>query len=451
MTADGSASEPVGFGQNRREFIQALSGAIGVALVADATALTDLAESAKGSGKLPSGYVFERLFTVGGKKAGFDDVEEIHPGVILTDGGDLIFHASRATGEHVVYRSRLSKARRARATRPQAIVATGQALDAGTVVERVSVGDANAGGTFAFVVRGTDGFRSIWAARRGKAPQLVLARGATAPGGGTYSGGFGDIDLEDDGALMFTARFTDHGEASQGLFYVPRNKKRPGKLLLQTGQRLPDSKSLITGFGLIERRGRYFIQQVYGRQFSHLARQDFKTEPSGFVTGVVSQGHRGARLLLGSKELRAEKRVLNADAFVGPRVHSDGTAGTVSHRGGGHLTLHRHQRSARRATKLSSTGSRTDHGAPVETISAPVFGAGGILYYRTISKRAMEIYAVDDRERRRIIASGDRVNGERVKAFNFGWHTDQADKNGRLAFQATLADGRTTIIVGTPV
>jgi hypothetical protein len=207
---------------------------------------------------------------------------------------------------------------------------------------------------------------------------------------------------------------------------------------------------MITGLGLVERRGPFFVQQVFGRRPRHRRRKDFRSEPSGFVLGRVDRGRKGARLLVGSPRLGVQGSVVRGDALVGPRVSEEGIAASVVHRSSDHLELHRHRRRGR-ATRLSHTGAGKGRGEEVRTISAPVLGPDGLLFYRVIGRKAMELLAVKGGERRRILETGDRIGGERVKVLNVGWHTDQVDARGRLAFQVQLYDGRTAIVIGTPV
>ena len=200
-------------------------------------------------------------------------------------------------------------------------------------------------------------------------------------------------------------------------------------------------------------------RQVFGRQPKHRRRKNFPLEPSGFWLGRIDRGRGSGRLLAGSRQLGIHRSVIRGRALVGPRVHKDGTAATVVHRSSRRLELHRHVkreealslvRSGGPAGLLAQTGGRSG-GVEVETISAPVFGPGGLLFYRVIGARAMQLLVTSDDERRAILETGDRIDGERAKVFNVGWHTDQVDSSGRLAFQAELDDGRTAIVVGTPV
>jgi hypothetical protein len=290
----------------------------------------------------------------------------------------------------------------------------------------------------------------VYIQRPGQPIQRLIAPADRTPGPpGRYSGHFGDVDIDSKDNVLLVATYTEPGRAHHGLFMLPRGRREGGRLIMRTGQRIPNSRALITRLGLIERRGGYFIQQVFGRQRAHRARNDLKTEPSGFVVGKVSKGRKGARLLVGAKLLKISRSVIKGEAFVGPRVDERGTAATVAHKRPGHLTLHRHKR--RGAARIAHTGNRLRRRGRAETISAPIFGPRGLLYYRAIASNAMELLVVDGNRRRTILETGDKVSGRRIQAFNTGWHTDQVDSRGRLAFQADMADGSTAIVIGTPV
>ena len=87
-------------GQNRREFIGALGGALGIALVSDPIELASAAgkggggKGGRGRSRIPSGYVFHRVFTAGQHLPGLDDIAEILPGVMINDRSEIIFHAT---------------------------------------------------------------------------------------------------------------------------------------------------------------------------------------------------------------------------------------------------------------------------------------------------------------------------------------------------------------------
>lgn len=444
-----------GFGQSRRDFLRALGGAIGVALASDPSTIGELAEAAarkKGKGKLPSGYVFHRVLGVGPNSPGAGDVVEILPGVMINDRSEVIYHAKTSSGATGVYRMQIGRSRKPGAAAPSLIVQTGQTLPDGVVVHRIGAGDTNRFGTYVTVIAIKGGLNGVYIQRPGQAFQPLFKSGGRGPGGVRYTGHFGDVDLSNGGDILMVARYTLPGELRQGLVHLPKGttgKPGRGRVLLRTGHRIPNSRALITGLGLIERRGPYFIQQVFGRQAKHRARHDFKLEPTGFVSGKLSKGRRGTRLLVGSRLLRPTKKAVKGDALVGPRVHKDGTAATVAHKRGSHLELHLHSGRGDRA-RIARTGGKGS-GGEIKTISAPIFGPNGLFFYRTISKNAMELLVVEGDERRRILDSGDKISGKRVRGFNFGWHTDQVDNKGRLAFQAQFEDGSTGIVIGTPI
>ena len=318
------------------------------------------------------------------------------------------------------------------------------------VAKRIGAGDTNNSGAYVTTIQGEKFFSGVFIQRPGFGIRPLISVNDRIPGPqGRYSGHFGDVDIDSKNNILLVASYTLPGDAQQGLFSLPNGRRKGGRLLLRTGHGIPNSRATITRLGLVERHGGYFIQQVFGRQRRHRAKRDFGTEPSGFIAGRVSRGRKGARLLVGSKPLNPGRGVIEGEAFVGPRVDRNGTAATVTHKRPSHLTLHRHKDG--RADRIAHSGNRTRRGGRVRTISAPTFGPRGLLYYRAISDKTMELLVVDGNERRMILETGDKVGGKRVQAINLGWHTDQIDSRGRLAFQVEFSDGSTGIVVGTPV
>ena len=446
-----------GFGRSRRDFLQALGGAIGVALVSDRSTIEGLAEAASRGGrkgkksKLPSGYVFHRVLTVGPNSPGDGDIVEILPGVMINDRSEVIYHAKTKSGARAVYRMRIGRGRKPGAYAPSLIVQQGQTLPNGVVVDRIGAGDTNGSGAYVTVIGEKGGLNAVYVQHPGQPVRQLFKAASRGPQNARFTGHFGDVDLSGGGDLLMVARYTLPGELHQGLVHLPggvTGSLRRGRILLRTGHRIPNSRGLITGLGLVERRGPYFIQQVFGRQAKDRARHDFNVEPTGFVSGKLSRGRRGTRLLVGAQTLKPGRRAVTGEALVGPRVHKDGTAATVAHKRSAHLDLHLHTNGGR--ARIAHTGGKGSRGE-IRTISAPVFGPDGLLYYRTISKKAMELLVLHGDERRRILDSGDKIDGSRVRVFNLGWHTDQVDNRGRLAFQAQFDDGTTAIVIGTPV
>ena len=440
-----------GGGQSRREFIGALGGALGAVALSDSSALA--AALGGGGPQLPDGYTFHRIFTVGEGTKELGDVAEVMQGVMINDRSEVIFHAKLKSGARAVYRLPISRDRRPRIERPRLIVQTGQEIAPGFVAERIAAGDTNNRGTYATVVRGAKELNRVFVQRRGRPLRQLLAVGGRTPGkgDGRWSGSFGDIDIDAYDTITLSARYSLPGKVEHGLFLLPGGKRQNGRVLIKSGDRIPNSRASVTGFGLVERRGPFYVVQVYGRQGRHRRRQDLPIEPSGFLIGRVDAGRREQRLLAGAKLLGIQGSVIQGDAIIGPRVHRDGTAATVVHRRGAHLQLHRRAQ-GRRAEKLAESGDLgAVRGSQVRAVSAPLFGPDGLLLYRTIGKRSMRVIAATESERRTILEAGDRVDGRELRVINLGWHTDQIDSKGRIAFQAELDNGRTAIVIGTPV
>ncbi|MGH2955405.1 MAG: hypothetical protein ACRDL6_00215, partial [Solirubrobacterales bacterium] len=361
-------------------------------------------------------------------------------------------HALPSGGGRAVYRMRIGRHRKPGSAKPQLIVQTGQTLPNGVVVEAIAAGDTNRSGAYVTVIRGKKFLESVWVQWRGKELEQLIGPTDRIPGPqGRYSGHFGSIDLDDKNQVLLVAAYTLPGEARQGLFLLPKGRREKGRQLLRTGQRIPNSRAILTRLGLVDRRGDRYIQQVFGRQPKDRARRDLSNEPSGFLVGRIKKSRKGTRLLVGSKLLKPskKKRVIRGEAFVGPRITRKGEAATVVHKRSNHLALHRHRKG--RSTRIARSGDSKGRSERAKTISAPIFGPDGLLYYRAIGKKAMELLVVDGNQRRRILETGDKVGGKRLLAINTGWSADQVDRRGRLAFQVEYTDGSTAIVVGTPV
>ena len=452
MDGEDRRDVAAGEGSSRRQFLGALGGAIGAAIVSDPIALAARAAGAGGPA-IPSAYAFHLIFTTGDGTPGLDDVEEVMPGVMINDRSEVIFHARTGTAGRAVYRLPISRDRRPEIETPRLIVASGQEVAPGFVAERIAAGDTNNRGTFVTVIRGAKNFNAVFMQRQGRPLRQLLAAGDRAPGkgGARYSGSFGDVDIDAYDSVMLSARYSLPGKVRHGIFLLPAGNRDGGRVLMRSGHRIPNSKAQVTGFGLIERNGPFYVAQVFGRQARHRRKRNMPLEPSGFLVGRVDGGRREQRLLAGAKLLGVRRSVIEGDAIIGPRVHRDGTAATVVHSRDAQLQMHRRP-STGSAQKLLETGdSGAVRGSRVETISAPLFGADGLLFYRAIGKHSMRLLAASGTEQRKLLETGDRIDGERVKIFNTGWHTDQVDSRGRLAFQAELDDGRTAIVIGTPL
>jgi hypothetical protein len=419
-----------------------------VAIAADASTIGDLADAASRSGgsKLPSGYVWHPVLGA----SDVDGVEKILPGVMINDRSEIIFHALPSGGGRSVYRMQIGRGRKPGSDSPALIVQTGQRLSNNVVVEGIAAGDTNRSGAYVTVIRGKKFLEAVYIQRPGQQIQQLIGPTDRIPGPrGRYCGRFGSIDLDSKNRILLVAAYTLPGEVRQGLFMLPGGQSQGGRQLLQSGQRIPDSRAILTRLGLVERRGEHYIQQVFGRQPQDRGRHDLPTEPSGFLVGRIKKGRRGARLLVGSDLLKPSKRAIRGEAFVGPRIDRRGIAATVVHKRPDHLSLHRHRQG--HSARIAHTGNRARRGERVQTISAPLFGPHGLLYYRTLSDSATELFVVEGNHRRRIFETGDKVGGKRVQLINTGWCSDQVDGRGRLAFQVEYDDGSTGIVVGTPV
>lgn len=442
MTGSG-VEEP--FGDRRRDFLRKLGGAIGVAIAADVSGIADLAEAAGNRhSKLPSGHIFHPVITADQ----LEGADSILPVVMINDRSELIFQTLQKSGGTAVYRMRIGRQLRPTAGRPKLITRTGRKLGGGLVVDDIGTGDTNESGLYVTTIGPRDAPRFVYRQRPGERLKRLLGPADVIPGTGTFSGYFGDVDVGPRGDILLVATYAAPNASHQGLFWLPRGKLERARLLIRTGQRVPDTRAVITRLGLVERSGPHFILQVFGRRPKHLGRS-MKSEPSAFIVGRVAKGRRGAKLLVADPLMRPKNAALKGEALVGPRVAREGTAATVVHRTPTFLSLHRHRRG--RPTRIAETGSLTQRGERGRTVSAPLLSRDGLLYYRLITRNGMELFVVDAESRRSILQTGHTVGDKRVALMNTGWHTDQVDRDGRLAFQVEMHDESTAIVIGTPV
>lgn len=443
---------PEADGHKRREFLAALGGALGVVLAADSEAAAARLEALGKSpaSKLPSGFVFHRLFTEGDDTRGLDDIEEVLPGVMISDRSEIIFHARLKNGNTAVFRMRIGRGRRPGIARLSKIVEKGDRLADGTLVDKIGAGDINSRGTYVTTIRNRKGGTGVYIDGGGRGLRPFIKPGDRIPGGkGRFQGQFGDVDIDDRDDIIVVGRWSEPGAIRQGMFLFPNATKSRGRALIKSGQVLAGSKIEVVALGLVERNGNSFVAQVFGRVHGRTVSKKKAYEPSAIISGDIRRGRRGLRVLSANDKLRPPDSAVKGQAFIGPRVSRSGLCTTVVHEKGDHLHLHRHRRG--RTRSVAETGQRSASGQRIQTISAPIFSDSELYYYRTISRTSMELLVVHDGQRRVVLQTGDRVGGRRVKGFTAGWHTDQVDSRGRIAFQATLMDGRTAIVIGTPL
>ena len=427
--------------RSRRRFLAELGGALGVTLAVDA-GLDDVAASADAVSRaltpLPSGYVFRRLITKHHRELG--DVRQLLPPVML-GGPYIVFLAKERSGRHAAYRARIGGGRDPQITAVHRMVGEGRRLRGGARVAKIAPGDLGGGSRWVTVLGAGRAGALVAVHEPGKGLRALVRRGDRAPGGGRFTGHFGDVDADRKGDVLLLAHVNDDGVVREGLFRFPTGTRAHGRRLLQAGRPVPGTSAIITSFGSLDRHGDTFVVQIFARRPG--SRRQLSHEPSLILRGRLGRRNPDYRVLVAHPALRPRGRTFRGEALTAARAHSGGMAVTVGHVGQAQH-LHLHGRGGPRRVGGTRRGG-------AQSLSPGVIGGDGLLFYQEISRRDTRILVRGGGRQREVLSRGDRIGAHRLEFPWFGWHPEQADEHGRLVFLADLTDGSRAIVLGTPV
>lgn len=511
---------------NRRDFLSRLGTALGgVTLIGGGNFLL-------GQTALPSGYKFYRVLTTGKPlPTGTNPVKTVGAAVMMGS----FEHPEKPVQSDVVY-FHGTPTEQARAGEPQALfrgelsykagsgepiltsvsieVAQGDELtnvsgvpqnELPIVVGTLGIGSANSSAKYATTICvNDDGSQSSDGSVQAKSvPGVYLydpftktwtkvARlGDDSPDGGQYGGFFGDVKLNEDGSVLFTAATTvsptppavaSSARRSRVPWYVGSHalvQSIPGSpldssVILKTGDPLPGTAAVIEGFGLIDAvNGEQYVSQVNAR------RLDSFSALGG--TAVVRGRLRPTRnletspevdLLAGSPRLfpngiARTLETLAGETIIGPRIGFGGLTALVTHDaltipGAGSFDLQR----------LSTWGrlgrdpilSAGDVGVnTASALGAPVVSSEtGITFVaEPLGDGTTRLLVSNGSQTQVILKSGDLIEGVQVTEIHHGYHPAQVDYKGRLAFATEVAmpgtdpqnpsNIATCVVIGIPV
>jgi hypothetical protein len=513
---------------NRRQFLGTLGTAIGgVTLIGGGNFL--LGQTAA----LPSGYRFYRVLTSGVDlpNGGTNPVKTVGAAVML----GTYEHPEKPDLSTVLY-FHGTPTEQARAGEPQALfrcmldyksgggdpilrdvkieVAQGDQLrnvsgvpqdELPIVVGTLGIGSANSSAKYATTISVNDyGDQSSGGSVQTKsAPGVYLydpftlgwekvARlGDDSPDGGKYGGFFGDVQLNEDGSVLFTAATTASPNPPAAAGYANRSRvpwyvgshalvqTSPGcpldaSVILKTGDPLPGTAAVVEGFGLIDAvNGEQYVAQVNAK------RLDIFSARAG--TAVV-RGRLNSRpnletppevdLLCGSPRLFRDGiprtlETLVGESIIGPRIGFGGLAAVVTHDaltlpGAGSFDFQRLSTWGRLGRDLILRAG--DAGASTASaLGAPVVSSeSGITFVaEQLADGTTRLLVSNGSETQVILRSGDLIDGLQVTEILHGYHPAQVDYLGRLAFAAEVvtpfkdpnneSNIATCVVIGIPV
>ena len=230
-----------------------------------------------------------------------------------------------------------------------------------------------------------------------------------------------------------------------------------GRIVASTRDPIPGTDGFLTGIGLIDMHdnGNY-VMQAYGSSTGQLMQT---AKPGGIMDAVAS-----SMLISGnardpfSKVLKsaspALKRVGKSIAMddvsigeikYGPRIGASNNAAFVSHVNDNHQVL------IYNGKQVVAVGSVTPLGATIVSLSAPVVGSDGLLYYQASTDKGLELMVYNGPELRTILSKDDMVDGSVLTGFFYGFMPDQVDSSGRIVLTGDFEDGSTSLIIGIPI
>jgi hypothetical protein len=266
---------------------------------------------------------------------------------------------------------------------------------------------------------------------------------------------------------MVVSHFIDQEEDAEiGLFHLPGTEDSDkGSLILQTGDLIPQTDTPIVNFGLvdIDDDGEY-VAQVEGDVPNRKGRLPRRPGPDT-AEGDAEPIRRGSRrrppstaLVRGNVRAQAgrstvaaaSRRMVEAEAPVrgecifGPRVSDEDTA----------CTIHRNDK----VQVLTLNGrpiARSDHHSPlgdrIRAVSAPVLSPDGVVFFVLVTGDGIELCMSNGLREQTILSRGDRIEGLPVNTILHAFHSQQADKAGRIVFTAEYEGRPNAIVVGIPV
>src|SRR5215469_1045031 len=510
---------------NRRQFLGTLGTALGgVSLIGGGNFLL-------GQTALPSGYKFYRVLTTGEPlPTAVNPVKTVGAAVMLGSyerpgvpgqSDVLYFHGTpneqgREGEPQALFRCELSYnsgSGEPILTKVAIVVAQGDVLpnvsgvpqgELPIVVGTLGIGSANSSAKYATTISvndyGDQGSEGSVQAKSAPGVYLydpsqtwtkVARLGDDSPDGGQYGGFFGDVKLNEDGSVVFTAATTappippavaGYARRSRVPWYVGSHalvQSIPGSpldssVILKTGDPLPGTAAVVEGLGLIDAvNGEHYVAQVNARRLDIL---------SALAGTAVVRGRLGPTrnletppevdLLSGSPRLfpngiARTLETLVGESIIGPRIGFGGLTALVTHDaltvpGAGSFDLQRLSTWGRFGRDLILRAG--DIGASTASaLSAPVVSSEtGIMYVaEQLADGTTRLLVSNGSETSVILQSGDLIQGLQVTEIHHGYHPAQVDYKGRLAFAAEVAmpgaDPKkpasiaTCVVIGIPV
>lgn len=470
---------------NRRNFLKATGLTLSGAILSACSTSPKAAPPKPGSdGILPNGYRFFRLKGNRDVLPGGLEAQQLRPDAGLDARGRIVYGAIDRTDVVGLYALQVAmQSDTPTVVREERLVRTGDVLDGRKVVE-LNAYDLSRQGYLALVVKVETEmqvntmdeyghFDGGTAPMRMQAIYCDLGQGLTRVlrehlsnlEGHEFAGMFGDLDLHDDGNLVFAANYyhnTGQGrkEVRQGVFVLRGLDGRQAQLVVTSGAPLAVSATApsISHFGLLSLHdGGQFVVQTYLN-----APVGVSAQSEGALQTAVLRGNLNAvgpsSLRTGSPSiLRVEASSVGGDlrmssgasgtTIFGPRSGPDGSLAHVLSQGDSSVLLVNNR-------EVMRSGDVSPSGQVVEDITTPQLATDGVTFFVVSGKSGSELLATNGQQTRSILKSGDRLVNHSSpvgRSICLGFTATHSDDQGRLVFVVDHDDSSQSVVLGLPV
>jgi hypothetical protein len=403
----------------------------------------------------PNGYAFFKVFSPG--DAGLSQIAALTPQIMLDDADHIVFYAQHGDGGYGLYQLGMRYAEtRPRLFDARQILRSGQAID-GRVVSGLASADVNRGGHLATVLN-----FDIAQGPAGQGPSAVFIDRGTRldkivdyddpiPGNhGSWGGDFGDVDLHDSDDVLLVARYGEGGDSAQGVFLLPGADEGNARVVVSSGQEIPQADGSIDNLGLIDLDddGEYVVQ-AFGGTLMHAK----ESGPGSFVIhGNVGRPSSAAKLLSVDPTIPLTRAAKSAGAapavgtsLYGPRVGGPNVTAIITETPDGVMRLLRNN------VVIAQTGQPSPGGSVIETMASAVVHRTGLTFYELATDVGLELCAHNGQQPLLLITRGAEVEGDVLDTIAFGFHTTMTDSRARIVCYAQAASGQEFILMGVPI
>ena len=471
---------------NRRDFLKTAGLTLSGAILSSCSTSPNGAPPKPGNdGILPNGY---RFFHLKGNRDGLPGGfkgQHLRPDAALDAQGRVVYGAMDSSDVVGMYAMQVAMQGDApRVMREERLVRVGDILDGRKVVE-LNAYDISRQGYLALVLKVETEMRVNTMDQYGHfdggtAPMQmqaiycdfgqglvrVLREHMHNAEGHEFAGMFGDIDIHDDGNLIFTANYyhnTGQGrkEVRQGVFLLRGVDGQQAQLVVASGAPLAASTAApsISQFGLLSLHdGGQFVLQT------HLnAPTGVSVQAEGGMQTAVLRGNLGAvgpnslrtgspsSLQVEASSISSGLRSLNNRntglTIFGPRSGPDGRFAHVLNQGDTSVLMINNR-------EVMRSGDISPSGQVVEDITTPQLATDGVTFYVASGKSGSELLATNGHQTRTILKSGDRLVNYASpvgRSICLGFTATHCDDQGRLVFVVDHDDQSQSVVMGLPV